>query len=62
MRFKKGKCGVLHLDRNNCMHQYTLGADLEGAGKELYREGLDYPGVQQVILSLFSALMRSHVE
>jgi len=28
MRFNKGKCGVLHLRRNNCMHQYRLGADL----------------------------------
>ena len=26
MRFNKGK--VQHLGRNNCMHQYRLGADL----------------------------------
>lgn len=28
MRFSKGKCGVLHLGRNNYMHQYWLEADL----------------------------------
>ena len=28
MKFNEGKCKVLHLDRNNPMHQYRLRADL----------------------------------
>jgi len=27
MKFKKGRCRVLHLGRNNSMHQYRLGVD-----------------------------------
>ena len=28
MRFHKGKCRVLYIERNNCMHQYRIGDDL----------------------------------
>ena len=34
MRFNKSKCRVLHMGRNNCMHQYTTGEELcrKGSG------------------------------
>jgi len=28
MKLNKRRCGVLHPGRNNCMHQYRLGANL----------------------------------
>lgn len=44
MRFSKGECRVLHLERNNCMHQYTLGPGLlERSPSE---ENLRGPGEQ----------------
>ena len=43
MRFSKGECRVLHLERNKCMYQYRL-----GCWKELCREGPGVPGGQQL--------------
>jgi len=34
MKFNKGKCRVLHLERNNPMHQYKLGVDLLESSSE----------------------------
>ena len=32
MKYKKGKCRVLHLGKNNPRYQYMLGTDLLGSG------------------------------
>lgn len=41
MKFNEGKCQVLHLGRNNSMHQYILGADqLQSSSTEKHLEGL----------------------
>ena len=38
-KYRRGKCKctVLHLGRNNCMHQYRLEVELLGRGMALWR-------------------------
>ncbi|PKU33317.1 hypothetical protein llap_16379 [Limosa lapponica baueri] len=91
MKFSKGKCRVLHLRRNNPMHQYRLGDDLlESSSEEkdlgvvvdnrmtmnqqcalVAKKANGIPGCikksvtsmsREVILPVFSALVRPHLE
>ena len=41
VRCNKSKCRVLHLERNNCMHQYRLGHDLLGRSSVKKVHGVD---------------------
>ncbi|KAK4811273.1 hypothetical protein QYF61_023325 [Mycteria americana] len=73
MKFSNDKYKVLHLGRNNPMHQYLLGADqLESslAEKVLQRRptaswaalGEALPADREVIFPIYSALVRPHLE
>ncbi|PKU48864.1 hypothetical protein llap_835 [Limosa lapponica baueri] len=90
MKFNKGKCKVLHLERNYPMHQYGLGVDpLKSSSAErdlevlvdnkltmrqqcaLVAKASSLLGcikksvasrLREVILTLYSALVRPHLE
>lgn len=44
MKFYKGKCEILHLGWNNPVQLYGMGSQVPG--KQLYRKGLEGPGIR----------------